>query len=166
MLAALQGHGFTWLTGKDRLLIVSIGTGQYKQPRSAKAVVSDPAALQGIGALQSLMDDCERMNRATLQWLTNCLTPWIIDRAVGDMKLDSQRGPQLASYVRYNAILEQAWLKTELGVDLAADKLEQIRKMDDPSNLSDLADLGRLAATKQVKPEHLPATFDLAKASV
>ncbi len=166
MLAALQGHGFTWPTGTDRLLIVSIGTGQYKQPRSAKAVISDPAALQGIAALQSLMDDCERMNRATLQWLTNSLTPWIIDRAVGDMKFDSQTGPQLATYVRYDAILEQAWLKTELGVDLTADKLEQIRQMDDPSNMNDLAELGRKAAAKQVKPEHLPATFDLAKASV
>ena len=165
MLAALQGHGFNWSTGKDRLLIVSIGTGQYKQPRPAKSVVGDPAALQGIAALQSLMDDCERMNRAQLQWLTNCLTPWIIDRAVGDMKLDSQTGPQLATYVRYNAVLEQAWLKTELGVDLAADKLEQIRKMDDPSNMNDLANLGRKAAAKQVKPEHLPATFDLAEAS-
>jgi hypothetical protein len=109
------------------------------------------------------MDDCERMNRATLQWLTNCLTPWLIDRAVGDMKPDSQSGPQLATYVRYNAVLEQAWLKTELGVDLAGDKLEQIRKMDDPSNLSDLADLGRRAAAAQVKLEHLPAAFDLAK---
>jgi hypothetical protein len=166
MLAALQGHGFTWPTGKDRLLIVSIGTGQYKQPRSAKAVVSDVAAKQGIAALQSLMDDCERMNRATLQWLTNCLTPWIIDRAVGDMKLDSQNGPQLATYVRYNAILEQAWLKSEIGVDLDADKLEQIRKMDDPSNMNDLADFGRKAAARQVKPEHLPAAFDLAVASV
>jgi hypothetical protein len=109
------------------------------------------------------MDDCERMNRATLQWLTNCLTPWLIDRAVGDMKLDSQSGPQLATYVRYNAVLEQAWLKSELGVDLASDKLEQIRKMDDPSNFSDFADLGRRAAAAQVKPEHLPAAFDLAK---
>jgi hypothetical protein len=62
------------------------------------------------------------------------------------MKLDSQTGPQLATYVRYNAVLEQAWLKTELGVDLAGDKLQQIRKMDDLSNLSDLADLGRRAA--------------------
>jgi uncharacterized protein len=166
MLAALQGHGFTWPTGKDRLLIVSIGTGQYKEPRSAVAVVSDPTALQGIAALQSLMDDCERMNRAQLQWLTNCLTPWIIDRAVGDMKLDSQSGPQLATYVRYNAILEQAWLKTELGVDLAADKLEQIRKMDDPSNMDDLVGLGRQAAAKQIMPEHLPATFDLDKTPV
>jgi hypothetical protein len=163
MLATLQGHGFCWPTGKNKLLIVSVGTGQYKQPRSAQAVVSDLAALQGVAALQSLMDDCERMNRATLQWLTNCLTPWLIDRAVGDMKLDSQSGPQLATYVRYNAVLEQAWLKTELGVDLAGDKLEQIRKMDDPSNLSDLADLGRRAAAAQVKPEHLPAAFDLAK---
>jgi hypothetical protein len=166
MLAALQGHGFLWPTGKDRLLIVSIGTGAYKQPRSAKDVVGDVAAKQGIAALQSLMDDCERTTRATLQWLTNCLTPWIIDRAVGDMKLDSQSGPQLATYVRYNAILEQAWLKTELGVDLAGDKLDQIRKMDDPSNMNDLADLGRKAAAKQVKPEHLPAPFDLATASV
>ena len=163
MLATLQGHGFCWPTGKNKLLIVSIGTGQYKQPRSAQAVVSDLAALQGVAALQSLMDDCERMNRATLQWLTDCLTPWLIDRAVGDMKLDSQSGPQLATYVRYNAVLEQAWLKSELGVDLAGDKLEQIRKMDDPSNLSDLADLGRRAAAAQVKPEHLPAAFDLAK---
>jgi uncharacterized protein len=163
MLATLQGYGFCWPTGKNKLLIVSVGTGQYKQPRSAQAVVSDLAALQGVAALQSLMDDCERMNRATLQWLTNCLTPWLIDRAVGDMKLDSQSGPQLATYVRYNAVLEQAWLKTELGVDLAGDKLEQIRKMDDPSNLSDLADLGRRAAAAQVKPEHLPAAFDLAK---
>ncbi len=88
--------------------------------------------------------------------------PWLVDRAVGDMKLDSQSGPQLATYVRYNVVLEQAWLKTELAVDLAGDKLDQIRKMDDPSNLFDLEDLGRRAAAVQVKPEHLPAAFDLA----
>ncbi|MBV8797400.1 MAG: hypothetical protein JO136_20885 [Hyphomicrobiales bacterium] len=81
------------------------------------------------------------------------------------MRLDSERGPQLATYVRYNVLLEQDWLKTELDVDLDGDKLEQIRKMDDPSNLSDLANLGRLAASKQVKLEHLPQAFDLAKAS-
>jgi hypothetical protein len=165
MLAGLQGHGFCWPTGKDKLLIVSIGTGQYRQPRTAQAVVGDLAALQGIVALQSLMDDCERMNRATLQWLTYCLTPWIIDRAVGDMKLDSEKGPQLATYVRYNAVLEQAWLQSELGVDRTPDQIEHIRKMDDPSNMADLIDFGQKAAAKQVKREHLPAAFDLPKAS-
>ena len=36
MLAAVEGYGFCWPTGKDRLLIISVGTGQYKgrvQPR-------------------------------------------------------------------------------------------------------------------------------------
>ncbi len=162
MLAALQGHGFCWPTGKDRLLLFSVGTGRYQQFHPAPELISASAAEQGIIALQSLMDDCERMNRAMLQWLTNCLTPSIIDRAVGDMRLDSEKGPQLATYVRYNVALEQWWLKSELGVDLAPDKIEQIRKMDDPTNMTDLENLGRLAAAKQVKAEHLPAAFDLA----
>jgi len=161
MLAALQGHGFCWPTGKDRLLLVSVGTGRYQQTYPTQDVISAPAAKQGLMALQSLMDDCERMNRATLQWLTDCLTPWLVDRAVGDMRLDSEKGPQLATYVRYNVLLEQDWLKAELGADLAPDKIEQIRKMDDPANMKELADLGRTAAAKQVKAEHLPAAFDL-----
>jgi hypothetical protein len=57
--------------------------------------------------------------------------------------------------------LEQDWLKSELGLELSPDKIQRISKMDDPSNLSDLAELGRLAAAKLVKPEHLPAAFDL-----
>ena len=71
------------------------------------------------------------------------LDPAKLDRAVGDMKLDSHAGPQLATYVRYNVLLERDWLKSELGIELAPDKIEQIRKMDDPSNLSDFVDLGR-----------------------
>ena len=82
------------------------------------------------------------------------------------MRLDSKKGPQLATYVRYNVLLEHDGLKDELGVDLAADKLDQIRKMDGLPNMKDLANLGGKAATKQVKPGHLPATFDLAKALV
>jgi predicted patatin/cPLA2 family phospholipase len=161
MLAGLQGHGFCWPTGKDKLLIVSVGTGQYREPRSAQAVVSDPAALQGIVALQSLMDDCERMNRATLQWLTNCLTPWIIDRVVGDMKLDSEKGPQLATYVRYNVLFEEKWLSDKLKVERTPEQLAQIAQMDKPANMKDLADLGRIAANVQVQADHFPAAFDL-----
>lgn len=161
MLAALQGHGFRWPTGRDRLLIVSVGTGQYKQAQSAQAIITAAAALQGVAALQSLLDDCERMNHVTLQWLTHCLTPWRIDGAVGDMKLDSQNGPQLATYVRYDVALEQKWLETELGVDLPAEKILQISKMDDTRNMDELAALGQKAAARQVKPDHLPAVFDL-----
>jgi hypothetical protein len=161
MLAALDGHGFRWQTGKDRLLIVSIGTGTHKRTFSAENLLGMPAVEQGIRSLQSLMDDCGRMNQAMLQWLTNCLTPWTIDRAVGDMKLDSASGPQLATYARYNVLLDQKWLSTEVEVQYGTDKLAKIAEMDDPTSMGELADIGRLAAAKQVKPEHFPTAFDV-----
>jgi predicted patatin/cPLA2 family phospholipase len=161
MLAALQGHGFRWRTGRDQTLLISVGTGTFQQTVTAQELIGAPAAKQGIMALQSLMEDCDRINRSMLQWLTDCLNPWIIDRAVGDVKLDSQTGPQLATYVRYNAILGQGWLKQQLGLDLAAGKIEQIREMDNPANMAELAQLGQVAAKLQVKQEHFPPAFDL-----
>ena len=106
MLAALQGHGFHWPVGKDRLLLISAGTGTYRPSPQAPKLLGKLAAAQGLRALSSLMDDCASSNQAMLQWLTDCLTPWQIDRAVGEMKLDSQNGPQLATYARYNVLLE------------------------------------------------------------
>jgi uncharacterized protein len=161
MLAALQGHGFRWRTGKDQLLLISVGTGSTRQTLTTQALVAMPVAQQGITALQSLMDDSARVNHGMLQWLTDCLTPWIIDRAVGDMKLDSQDGPQFATYARYNVLLDKDWLSSELGVNLTPDKVTQISKMDDPTNMDDLAKLGQSAAERQVKADHLPAAFDL-----
>ena len=119
------------------------------------------AVEQGVRSLQSLMDDTARVNHALLQWLTDCVTPWTIDRAVSDMKADSANGPQLATYARYNVLLEPKWLSTEVKVDYAADKLAKIAEMDDSSNMDELATLGRLAAATQVKAEHFPATFDV-----
>ena len=57
------------------------------------------------------------------------------------MKLDSQSGPQLATYVRYNVILEQEWLKTELGVDLCRGQARsRSARWTNPSNMESLAD--------------------------
>jgi uncharacterized protein len=162
MLAALQGHGFRWRTGKDQLLLISAGTGAYRSPpQGSKKLLDKIAAGQGLRALQSLMDDCARTNQALLQWLTDCLTLWQIDRAVGDMKLDSQNGPQLATYARYNVLLEQAWLSSTLKVELSLTKLAQVRKMDKPGNMESLAEIGRAAAREQVKADHFPPAFDL-----
>jgi hypothetical protein len=102
MLAALDGHGFRWKTGKERLLLISVGTGTFKQTFSTAELLEMKAAEQGLRSLQSMMDDTGRVNHTLLQWLTHCVTPWKIDRAVGDMRADSINGPQLATYARYN----------------------------------------------------------------
>jgi len=161
MLAALHGHGFRWEPGKDKLLLISVGTGTYKATSTAEALLKMTSVEQALRALQSLMDDCARVNHGLLQWLTHCLTPWTIDRAVEDMRVDSQAGPQLATYARYNVLLETAWLKTNIEIERGPDQLAKIAEMDNPKNMEELAEIGRLAAKKQVKPEHLPAGFDI-----
>jgi predicted patatin/cPLA2 family phospholipase len=160
MLAALQGHGFRWQTGANKLLLISVGTGTYKRTFQADELLKMVPVEQGLRALQSLMDDCAQVNHSLLQWLTNCVTPWTIDRAVEDMKLDSKEGPQVATYARYDVLFETNWLKTEIGIDQAPNNLAKIAEMDNPANMDDLAEIGRLAAKKQVKSEHFPAAFD------
>ena len=161
MLAALDGHGFRWRTGSSQLLIISVGTGSYRSSLQSPGLIGAVAAVAGLRALTSLMDDCSRVNLAMLQWLTECLTPWEVDRAVGDMKLDSQHGPRLATYARYNVLLEQGWLSSALNVNVSPDAVTALRKMDNPANMKDLANIGRSAAGLQVKPAHFPPAFDL-----
>ncbi len=161
MLALLEGHGFRWRPGKDDLLLISLGTGTYKKTFTSEELVNMPAAEQGLRALQSLMDDCARMNHCALQWLTNCETPWQIDRAVLKMERDSAGGPQLATYARYNVVFEPGWLKSEVEIELTSDELAKIAEMDNPANMDRLAQIGRKAAEKEVKPEHFPSVFDV-----
>jgi uncharacterized protein len=161
MLAVLDGHGFRWRTGKDNLLLISLGTGTYKKTFTSEELKKMVAAEQGVRSLQSLMDDCARMNHCLLQWLTDSITPWQIDRAVQTMEIDSKSGPQIATYARYDVLLEPGWMKTEVAIDQAAGELAKIAEMDDPANMDELAEIGRIAAAKQLKPEHFAANFDI-----
>jgi hypothetical protein len=162
MVATLQGHGFRWQAGDDNLLLISVGTGTYVKTCSADALLKMVAAEQGLRALASLMDDCARVNHGLLQWLTKSVTPWVIDRAVGNMKEDSENGPKLATYARYNVLLEEKWLKTEVEIECGPDRLAKIAEMDNPKNMDELAAIGAKAAAKQVQDEHFPSHFDVA----
>ena len=161
MLAVLDGHGFRWRSGKEQLLLISAGTGTYKKPFESAGVAGRVAAVQGIQALASLMDDCASTNHCMMQWLTNCITPWKINRAVDTMELDSKSGPQLATYARYNVLLEPAWMKDALNLDRSREELEALADMAEASNMEALAEVGAIAAKKQVKEEHFPPAFDL-----
>ena len=58
-------------------------------------------------------------------------------------------------------MLEQSWLKTQVEIALEPSKIVKIAEMDNPANMDELAEIGRLAAAKQVIAEHFPARFDV-----
>lgn len=164
LIATTQGYGFNWAFGKDQLLLVSAGTGHLDFRVSSEEVL-DMSALELAGrSLLSIMDDTNWLEQAVLQWMSNSLTPWIIDTELGDLQEDILGGGQpLISYLRYDVSFEAKWMKTNLNIDIKAMQIEptDLAALDNPNNVKLLFDIGEKAALVQIKPTHFPVGFDL-----
>jgi patatin-like phospholipase/acyl hydrolase len=158
MYATLAGYNVHWDTGADRLLLVSVGTGMdmLKGNRAPTRL----AALGGIQALTSLMDDCASLVETMLQWMSSSPTARAIDREVGDLDTDLIAGTPVLSYLRYNASLSptNALLACPTADPALAECLPQI---DNPDTLDLLLALGRWSAARQVNAEQYGSGFDL-----
>lgn len=160
MLATLTGYGFRWPLGADRLMLLSVGTGSPARLPLAKSVSHMPAALLAVTALRSMMQDCNWLNQALLQWMGTSPILWPIDSEVGDLAADQIGEKPLLHYLRYDAPLSKTWLETNLGLHLTPTELSALEALDRPDLAPRLLDIGRRAAEKQVLADHFPAGFD------
>ena len=142
-----------WATGRDRMLLVSVGTGTSSGARSGLDpdemnllfnMTSIPGAL--MGAALSEQDFLCRV-------FGDCLCGDTIDREVGD--LVGSAGPlaqadKLFTYVRYNAELSLAGLAALGCEDIAP---ERVQRLDAVDAMPELRRVGR-AASHKVRPEH------------
>jgi hypothetical protein len=164
-LSTLQGYGLRWPTGKDQLLVVSVGTGRIPVTRNAGRV----SLVQGITALQSLMDDCAAVVESVMQGMGHCLhQPRIIDPELNTLSPHELVEQPRFSYVRYDVKIyhdpnpadgqdDEAFLR-EAG--LKENDLKGMQKMDNPKAKDLLLKLGETAAKSKVRPEHFPLRFD------
>ena len=154
MLATLKGYGFRWPLGADRLTLVSIGTGSPTHLPLAKSVSHMPAALLAVTALRSMMQDCNWLNQALLQWMGTSPTLWPIDSEMGDLAVDQLGENPLLHYLRYDAPLSVIWLEAKLGLQLTPTQVAALEALDRPELAPRLLDIGRRAAESQVLAEH------------
>ncbi|MBX7450321.1 patatin-like phospholipase family protein [Mycolicibacterium sp. 3033] len=162
MLATCGGYGLSWPFGADKLLLVSAGTGLRPVQMPAADVMDMPAVVLAAQSMLSIMADANWLGQAVLQWMSTSPTAWSIDGEVGDLRDDRLGGgPDMISYLRYEVALESPWLRDNLGLDLDDAVCEALYAMDNPRNLAELSRIGVVAAGKQVRPDHFPATFDL-----
>ncbi len=160
LVATLKGFPFQWQTGKDKLLIVSVGTGVWQQRDNVDDVVNDKVWNWASEVPTMLMEDASWQNQLILQYLSQTKTPWEIDREVGDLKNDLLTAEPALTYLRYNVRLEENALN-ELGLSELRSKLESYRDMSAAENRSDLAKIGEKGAEQQVRDEHFPDAFNL-----
>jgi uncharacterized protein len=156
-LTTFKAFGIRWPTGVDRLGIVSVGTGTYRERVDPEGLGLGANLKLAFHALQSMMRDSEAQALTLLQWMGESPQPWIINSEIGTLAEESPPGGKLFHLLRYDVHLEENWLKSELGVSVTPERLLRWRQMDDASFVDALFEIGGLAAERQVRLEHWTA---------
>jgi uncharacterized protein len=153
-MISLKAFKLCWNPGPENLSFVSIGTGTYR-PRIKYEDLGFTRYLQlALHSLMSMMSDAQTLVLAQMQWLGECPAPWKINSEIGTLAHDGPPNGKLFRFMRYDVILEPAWLSEELGLDVSEKECDRLRQMDNPGIVSCIYGIARLAAEKQVKAEH------------
>jgi hypothetical protein len=156
MVAALPPYGLCWPLGAKNLTVVSVGTGSFRH----RIQVDELPLLRTLGvalrALVAQISDAQTLVDILMSWLGNSPTHWVINSELGDLShVSSPYDQPLFNFLRYDIKLEPDWLSNELGVTLDRRKVESYRRLDAPRNMPFIYELGRLAAERQIRREHL-----------
>jgi hypothetical protein len=154
-MTMLKTYGLCWPTGPDRLLVVSIGTGVYRSRLSLPELRYIRAIGLAIRALSALISDGTGLVLQLMQLMGECPAPWTINSEIGDLRDDGLPGGKLFRFSRYDVHLDGPWLAENLDLKLSERDVTRVRRMDDPVTIPLAYEIGRRAAERQVKAEHL-----------
>ncbi|WP_028525198.1 patatin-like phospholipase family protein [Runella limosa] len=158
MMATLQGFGYHWEVGEDKLMITSIGTGISNDRIEMTEAAKRNNLYWALNAADMYMYDANMLGVTILQYLSESPTAIRINREIGDMKGDLLGGQKFLHYLRYNINLDENELNS---LGFTNINLQSLREMSKAENRFLLADIGTKAAEKQVKIEHFPKSFDM-----
>jgi predicted acylesterase/phospholipase RssA len=154
--ATVEGHRVCWKTGAEDLLIVSVGTGRG-DPSRKQAWGSAKGAIQ---SLFSMMDDSASLVETLMQLLSTGETHRVIDEEIGALDKDFIGEEPRFTYVRYDLPLVRHYVN-ELKPNISEDRIDRLKKMDDPRNMELLKELANQDAIRKINSKHFPASFDL-----
>jgi len=161
MMTQLKPYRLCWETGCDKLTVVSIGTGGYRQRLDRASLGRMQNITIALHALRTVMDDSQGLALALMQWFGQSPTPWSVNSEMQDLLHDLFPAGPLFRFLRYDVRLEADWLTEHLGVKLSEKDLARVREMDNPDSIPLAYEIGRLAAERQVKAEHWNGGADM-----
>jgi patatin-like phospholipase/acyl hydrolase len=160
LVATLKGYPFNWPTGAEGLLLVSIGTGRYRQQLDENDLLQSENLYWARNVPELLMADASEQCELVLQYLSNSMTAREIDWQVGTLADDLIGGVPQLTYLRYNAVLDREPLAA-VGLKASERELASLRDMSAGTNANRLYEIGKAFAKQQFDPKHLPPAFDL-----
>jgi hypothetical protein len=161
MVARLKGHRLEWEAGPDKLLIISVGTGSWRNRIEVQKFKKVIAAWAAITSLTGLIRECERSVLTTMEWLSASPRPIRINSEIGDLGEEFLGVAPLCTYQRYDVELAQDYLcRPEISLNIDDHLLEAMRDMTRTTEMPLLRELGKRAAAAQVQPMDFPSPFD------
>jgi uncharacterized protein len=157
LTAFVPRYGIGWEAHPDKLTIVSIGAGSFRDRLNPRKLSRGPSASLALRAMIQQIGDNQQLVLTLMSLLSESPTRWSINSEIGDLgAVPSPRGA-LFRFLRYDLRLEGDWLAAELGETPGAREIADMRRLDDTASMPRLEALARRAADIQVLPAHWEA---------
>ena len=157
LAATLPGYRIGWPLGADKLTIVSIGTGSYRERCSADELRRASSVTIALRSLMQQIADNQQLTLTLMSWLGKGGPSWPINSEIGDLSGVEPPFGALFRFLRYDVKLETDWLENTLGVAVSPRDMARLRRFDDPHAMPLLDDLGRRAAKLQMHEADIAA---------
>lgn len=154
LLATGAAFPLRWRTGKRRLFMLSVGTGELRERRAPTTTTEmslELPMLQSRGAQYQ-----SRMLLQSLAWDPAAPAP-----GGGGAPADFAEAEPVLTYRRYDIELKEDVVR-DLGLPEMAERLGSLR-FDSVKHLDDVITLGQAAAARQVNADHFSRSFDVRK---
>ncbi len=154
LMSTLNRFPFRWKTGRDDILMVSVGTGFSDYREGAQDILKKKFLPQFLGIIvDNFLQDASEMNQTVLQSLAHTPQPTFIDEELGDLKDEYLGGQPMLTYLRYNAQFNKEPM-SRVGMEKYNDQLGPLHSLDNPGNIPKLDEIGKAFAEDMVKGNH------------
>jgi hypothetical protein len=178
LTVGLPAYGFSWPRGKDKLLMISVGTGWWRHEHDRIAFKKLANWHKTVHALSSLIQDTSLHAIVTMQALGTSRKPWWINGEIGNMRGERLVDKELLTFQRFDAKVDLETVRrvcvmrrpTDRRLSALVAALRELANAD-PKNMDYLYALGhdvgtvRTAGVDGIEPEDFPAVFDPRTAS-
>ena len=172
-VATLPPYGFGWPSGRDYILLVSVGTGWWRNRQLRERFKAAPNWRKATDAMAAMIQDVSLQTITTLQSLSDPRKPWRINAELETLSGHLCHGEELLSFQRYDAMVETANIERVFAEEAASRAavermLGEMRDIgsSNPAVLRRLYALGHAIGTATrpgfdgIEPEDFPALFD------
>ena len=167
----LSPFGFGWETGKDKIFMLSLGTGTWRDRIDVNKYRRKVALDKAFHSLMTIIADAEVDTVTWMQAISETPDPhscrphylnWNVKDMTGLSILNKNTDP-LLTFRHINPTLDKGWLKDNLELDYSDRKLTKIRALinSKKKNMAQLKKIGLRMGNNNISQADFPKEFDV-----